>query len=80
MLVTRSPTRPCRILPTSCPRDSNDLEAVVLRKKWEREMQALVIVVGILVILAIAAGRHGVDSRDGFDGSRPGRPSGPGLS
>jgi hypothetical protein len=39
----------------------------VLRKERECEMQALVIVFTILVILAIVAGRYGVDSRDGFD-------------
>jgi hypothetical protein len=51
----------------------------VLRKEWECEMQALVIVFTILVVLAIVAGRYGVDSRDGFDRSSPDRPSGPGL-
>jgi hypothetical protein len=39
-------------------------------------MQALVIVFITLVILAVGAGRYGVDSRDGFDRSRPGRPGG----
>jgi hypothetical protein len=39
-------------------------------------MQALVIIVAILVILAIAAGRYGADSRDGFDRAASGRPSG----
>ena len=39
-------------------------------------MQALVIVFAILVVLAIAAGRYGADSRDGFDRSAPGRSSG----
>jgi hypothetical protein len=42
-------------------------------------MQALAIVFAALVILAIAAGRYGVDSRDEFDLSPPGRSSGPGL-
>jgi hypothetical protein len=39
----------------------------VVRKERECELQALVIVFTILVILAIVAGRYGVDSRDGFD-------------
>jgi hypothetical protein len=42
-------------------------------------MQALVIVLLTLVALAIFAGRHGVDSRDGFDGSPLNWPAGPGL-
>jgi hypothetical protein len=36
-------------------------------------MQALLIVLICLVILAILAGRYGVDSRDGFDWSPPDR-------
>jgi hypothetical protein len=42
-------------------------------------MQALVIVLLTLVALAILAGRHGVDSRGGFDGSPLDWPAGPGL-
>jgi hypothetical protein len=36
-------------------------------------MQALLIVLVCLVILAILAGRYGVDSRDGLDWSPPDR-------
>jgi hypothetical protein len=42
-------------------------------------MQALVTVFIALMTLAILAGRFGVDSRDGFDGSPPGRPGSRGF-
>jgi hypothetical protein len=42
-------------------------------------MQVLAIVFITLVILAVFAGRYGADSRDGFDRSPPGRPSGRSL-
>ena len=67
--LTRSTTRPCRILPMRCSSP----------KEWEWEMQALVIVFAILVVLAVVAGRYGADSRDGFDRSAPSRPGGRGL-
>jgi hypothetical protein len=39
-------------------------------------MQELALVVVILVALAVAAGRYGEDSREGFEWSARGRPSG----
>jgi hypothetical protein len=39
-------------------------------------MGALALVVLILVAVALAAGRYGVDSREGFEWSARGRPSG----
>jgi hypothetical protein len=39
-------------------------------------MQALAVVVLILVAVALAAGRYGVDSREGFEWSARGRWSG----
>ena len=38
-------------------------------------MHALLILLICLVTLAILAGRYGVDTRDGFDGSPPDRAS-----
>jgi hypothetical protein len=42
-----------------------------LNEQGASEMQALLILLICLVILAIVAGRYGVDSRDGLDWSPP---------
>jgi hypothetical protein len=39
-------------------------------------MEALALVVVLLVAVAVAAGRYGVDSREGFEWSARGRPNG----
>ena len=45
-------------------------------ERRELVMQGLALVVLILVALAVAAGRYGVDSREGFEWSARGRLSG----